>query len=160
MESIIKYFEGEKLQCIFGAIISILFISAAVYFLFLQKPFLKGIAYSWLPLALFLLAICVGVILRTPKDIERIGTFYKSQPEKIQSEELPRMQKVMRSFGIIKKVEIGLTLVGVLLLLIFWQGDVLKGVGLGLTIIGVVLYLFDHLAEARGVVYLDFLKSL
>ncbi|XOV92666.1 MAG: hypothetical protein ACFHWX_20970 [Bacteroidota bacterium] len=160
MESIIKYFEGERLQCIIGAVISILFISSSVYFLISHKSLFKGMAYVFLPLSLFLLVICIGVILRTPKDIERVGSFYQSAPEKIETEELPRMQKVMKSFGIIKKVEIGLILIGLLLLIIFWQGDLYKGVGLGLTIIGVVLYIFDHLAEARGIVYFDFLKSL
>lgn len=72
MDQIVKYFEGEKLQCIIGAIVSIISISLSVYFLFMQKPVFKGVAYTFIPLSLFLLAICVGVILRTPKDIERV----------------------------------------------------------------------------------------
>jgi len=75
MDSIIAYFNGEKVQCTIGAIASIIFIASSILFLFQQKIFLKGIAYSAIPLSLLLLVICVGVIFRTSKDVERVSTF-------------------------------------------------------------------------------------
>lgn len=160
MDSILKYFEGERLQCIIGVVISVSCISASVYFLFLNKPVFKGVAFSFLPLSLFLLIICVAVIVRTPKDIERVTTFYEEQPASIQSEELPRMEKVMKSFAIIKKVEIGIFLIGLVLAFIFWNNELIKGIAIGLIIQGFVLYLFDYAAESRGAPYVEFLKSL
>lgn len=160
MDSIISYFEGEKLQCIIGVVIALSLIIVSLYFLSMEKTLLKGVAYSFLPLSVFLFLICTAVIFRTPNDIERITTFYQVAPVKMQTEELPRMEKVMKSFSIIKKVEMGLFLVGVVLAIVFWRNQLLLGIGLGLTIQGLILYLFDHFAELRGSAYLEFLKSL
>jgi hypothetical protein len=160
MDSIVKYFEGEKLQCIIGLLIALAFIALSVYFLFLQKPIFKGFAYACLPLSAFLLIICTGVILRTSGDIERVGGFYQAAPSQMQSEEVPRMQKVMRNFRIIKQVEVGLILLGVGLVALFWRHDLMRGVAIALMVQGVILLLFDLAAEARGTEYMEFLRSL
>lgn len=160
MNNIEKYFEGEKLQCTIGIIISIVCIALSVYFLFLQKPVLKGVAYSFIPLSVLLLAICIGVVTRTSKDIERVTTFYKKDSQEIKTEELPRMKKVMKNFTVIKKVEVFLFFAGFLLAVFFWKNDLLKGVAIGLMTQSVILYLFDYSAATRGKLYLEFLNSL
>jgi hypothetical protein len=116
-------------------------------------------AYSILPLAILLSVICIGVIIRTPKDIKRVTTFYQEAPEKLNSEELPRMEKVLNSFSLIKKIEIGIFILGLILMIIFWKNELIKGIALGLLIQGVILFLFDHFAESRALDYIDFLKS-
>lgn len=160
MDSIIAYFNGEKVQCTVGAIASILFIASSIFFLFQQKVFLKGIAYSAIPLSILLLVICLGVIFRTSKDIERVSTFYQETSTNIQVEEIPRMEKVMKNFNIIKKVEMAIFIIGLALIIIFWPNELRRGVAVGLLIMGVLLYTFDHMAESRGVAYVQFLKSL
>jgi len=160
MDSITTYFNGEKFQCTIGAIASMLFIASSIFFLFQQKLFLKGIAYSTIPISILLLVICVGVIFRTSKDIERVSTFYREKPESIQVEEIPRMEKVIKSFNIIKKVEIVIFIIGLALAIIFWRNELIRGVAVGLLIMSVSLYTFDHIAESRGVTYIQFLKSL
>lgn len=159
MHKIATYFNGEKVQCIIGIVISLACIAASVYFLTTQKPQLKGIAYSFLPLSVFLLMICVSVVSRTAKDIDRVSNFLTEEPVKLKSEELPRMKKVMRNFGIIKKVELALFVIGLMLALAFWRTDLVRGIAIGLVIQGIVLYLFDHYAEARGDNYIQFLES-
>lgn len=160
MDSIVQYFNGEKLQCIVGVVISLVSIALSAYFLATQTPLVKGMAYSFLPISLLLLAICVSVILRTPGDVERVTRFYQEQPAKIQTEELPRMEKVMKSFGIIKNVELGLFLIGVVSIVLFWQNPLVRGISAGLVVQCTVMYLFDHVAESRGEVYVNYLKSL
>jgi len=160
MYSVDGYFNGEKLQCIVGAIVSVTFIAMPIFFLFQDKALLKGIAYVAIPLSALLLIICMGVLLRISKDIERVTTFKEVTPEQIQSEEIPRMEKVMKSFSIIKKVEMVIFLIGLGLIIIFWRNEMLRGVAVGLLLMGVSLYLFDHLAESRGETYIQFLKSL
>lgn len=160
MDNILKYFSGEKLQCTVGVIISIGFIAASIYFLFQDRPFFKGAAYVSLPLAFFLLIICSAVLIRTPKDIERVTSFYEHSPEKLQSEELVRMEKVMVSFDIIKKVELGILILGIVLALVFGKNPLWQGIGIGLVVQGIVLYLFDHFAELRGEEYISFLQSM
>lgn len=158
MDNIISYFNGERIQCIIGLIISLIFISASVYFLFQAKSFLKGFAYTAIPLSMLLITICAGVILRTPSDIKRVTTIATS-PDKIKTEEIPRMNKVMRNFAIIKKVEIGIAVLGVILILVFKNNDLIRGVATALIIEGLILLLFDHIAELRGHSYLDLLTS-
>ena len=102
MDSVLNYFNGEKIQCLIGLVISIAFIITSAYFLSTQKALLNGMAYSILPLAILLSIICIGVIVRVPKDIERVTTYYKEESVKLHTEELPRMEKVMKNFSIIK----------------------------------------------------------
>lgn len=160
MNNIEKYFEGEKLQCIVGMIISLIFLSTSIYFLFLQKPVFKGMAYAFIPLSGLLLAICVGIVVRTPTDIERVTTLYQTEPQKMQTDELPRMEKVMKNFAVIKRVEICFFMAGLLLAAFFWKNDLIKGIAIGLMIQSVVLYLFDYSAAIRGKIYFEFLQSL
>jgi len=126
----------------------------------MQKPFLKGMAYAAIPLAILLLAICVGVVFRTATDIERVSAFVKETPSRIQSEEIPRMEKVMKSFNMIKKIELVVLIIGLIMAILFWRNDLVRGVAFGLIIIGASLYTFDHIAESRGESYMQFLKSL
>lgn len=65
-------------------------------------------------------------MIRTPKDIQRVSLYYKSTPSKMQTEELPRMEKVIKTFPVIKKVEIGFILVGIFLLLLFGNNGIIK----------------------------------
>jgi hypothetical protein len=160
MDSIEAYFNGERLQCVVGLIVSVVIVAFSVSFLFQQKVFFKGIAYVAIPLSALLIIICTGVIFRTSKDISRVTTFKEVTPEKIQSEEIPRMEKVMKSFGVIKKVELAFFIIGLGLIFISWRNDLLRGVAVGLLIMGASLYVFDHLAESRGEAYIQFLKSV
>ncbi len=160
MDNILKYFSGEKLQCSIGILLGILGLVLSIYFIYSNKVFLKGIAFAFVPLSILLLSICIGIVIRTPKDIKRVSTYLESEPNKIQTEELPRMEKVMKTFPIVKMVEIGFIAVGLFLLIVFWKNDLIKGIGLGLIIQGIMLYGFDHFAESRGKIYFEFLNSL
>lgn len=160
MNSIEKYFEAEKLQCIIGIFITMVCISLSVYFLYLQKPLGQGLAYVFLPFSVLLLIICLSITIRAPKDIERVTTFFKTEPQKIQTVELPRMEKVMKNFVVIKRVEVLVFMVGLLLTIFCWKNELVTGLAIGLMIQGCMLYLFDHTAATRGKLYVDFLKSL
>lgn len=160
MDSITAYFNGEKVQCTIGAIASMIFIASSIFFLYQQKIFLIGIAYATIPLSILPLVICVGVIFRTSKDIERVTTFYKETHQNIQVEEIPRMENVMKSFNTIKKAEIAICIIGLALTIIFWRNELIRGIAVGLLITSVSLYTFDHIAESRGEAYIKFLKTL
>lgn len=160
MDNILKYFSGEKLQCSIGIFLALTSLAISIYFIYLDKPFFKGIAYVFIPLSLLLLSICVGVVIRTPKDIKRVSTYYENDQSSIQTEEIPRMEKVMNTFSTIKKVEIAFFILGIILLLVFWNNELIKGIGTGLIVQGLMLYLFDHFAQSRGHIYFEFLNSI
>jgi len=160
MDNIVRYFAGEKLQCSIGILLGLTGIVLSVYFIYLGKPVFKGIAFAFIPLSSLLLAICIGIVIRTPKDIQRVSSYYESEPTKMLTEELPRMEKVMKTFPVIKMVEISFIIVGILLLIFFVNNGIIKGVGIGLIIQGIMLYGFDHFAQSRGKIYFEFLNSL
>lgn len=162
MSAVTDYFLGEKQQCMAGIVFSTVSIGLALYFLFQVKTELtKGIAWPFLIVSILLLAICVGVVWRTPHDIERVTNFIEHEKEKIESEEIPRMENVLRNFKIIKIVEIVLFLCGFGLLLYgYFKGNsLLTGVGIGLAIQSGLMFGFDFLAHHRGEEYFRFLQN-
>lgn len=160
MDNIVRYFSGEKLQCSIGVLLGLLSLALSVYFITSNDIVFKGIAFTFIPLSTLLIAICIGIVIRTPKDLKRVSTYYENEPMKLQTDELARMEKVMKTFPVIKMVETGFVIVGVILYLLLEKNNLLKGVGMGLIIQGILLYGFDHFAEARGKIYFKFLNSI
>lgn len=158
MDPIASYFNGEKLQCLIGAVFSLAGIGISVYLFTLSRGLFKGIAWAVLPLSLLLLVICVGVVLRSPKDIVRVNEYLTRDPAKMHAVELPRMQKVMRSFKIIKRVEVAVVVIGLVLAMFLPKVELVRGLAIGLIFMGAMLYLFDHVAETRGARYVYYLE--
>lgn len=162
MTSVNAYFSGEKLQCSLGILMGLISIGLALYFLLSVKTELyKGMAYPFLIIPVFLMIICVGVIWRTPRDIARVTHFVQQEQEKIRTDEIPRMKKVLRNFKVIKTVEMCLFLAG---LVIFAYSaakgtSMGKGIGLGLAIQSALVFGFDYFAHNRGKIYWDFLQD-
>lgn len=160
MNPIDQYFNEEKFQCSVGLVISILFLAVAAYFLYQPSSFYKGLAYAIMPISFLFLMICTMIVWRTPKDIVRVNSYYTTEPLKLKTEELPRMNKIMNSFVIIKKVELGMLLISLIICILFWKNDLVQGISIGLMVQSAALYYFDYHASTRGSVYLEFLKSI
>ncbi|HEX8017095.1 MAG TPA: hypothetical protein VF465_17815 [Flavobacterium sp.] len=161
MNNIEKYFNQEKFQCTIAIVISIVLISVSVYLLLSKATLLqKGFAYVSLPLSFLLLVICTSVVIKTPKDIVRITTYYNTEPQKILDNEIPRMNQVMNSFKTTKKLEFIFIIVGVCLLIFFWRTGLVSGIGFALLFHGFLMFFFDYFAEQRGEEYLNFLNSI
>lgn len=160
MINIEKYFQGEKWQCTAGIIFSLVCIALSLYFLFLQNPVLKGIAFSIIPLSAILLIVCIAVVVKTPKDVARVNALYQSGSQMVQAGELPRMEKVMKTFSVLKTIELILFIVGLLLAGLFWSHQLARGIFIGLMFLSAMLYVFDYTASLRGKAYIDFLGAL
>jgi hypothetical protein len=162
MNTINEYFSGEKSQCTIGIAISVVSIALALYFLLQSNAVMyKGMAWPFLIISLLLLSICIGVVWRSPRDIERVNNYVKHESDKIKSEEIPRMENVLKSFKIIKIVEICLLFVGLGLVVfgILKDTNLLTGIGIGLSIQSALMYGFDYFAHERGKVYFEFLQN-
>ncbi len=160
MHHIDTYFTGERNQCLIGAVISLASIGLSLFLLqSTTGSFEKGVAFVCLPLGILLFVICAGVLIRIPSDVARVVSFFNNEPHRIQQEEIPRMEKVMRNFRIIKRIELGWILAGFTLFLLFMKDELWKGIGLALMVQGVVLYSFDYIAAARGKTYVDSLHG-
>ena len=110
--------------------------------------------------AIALIQITVGtsVYFRSPKDILRVNQIVQIEKSKIQQEEIPRMEIVMKNFMIYRWIEILLLIVGFVLAFTFPTQTFWKGIGLAIQA-GFML-LLDYFAESRGAVYLDYLNQL
>ena len=162
MNAINVYFSGERLQCLIGIAISILSIAFALFFLWQVKTeFYRGIAWPIIVISILFLSVCIGVVRRTPRDIERVTNYIKHEKEKVSSKEIPRMKHVLRNFKVIKIVELGLLLLGIgLLIFATVKGNLLlSGIGLGLAIQTTIILGFDYFAHGRAEVYFEFLQN-
>lgn len=101
------------------------------------------------------------VAMRKSNDISRVEYQFNHEPQKIQSEELPRMETVLNHFIFHKWIEVILMLIGVFLFIRFFDSPqpFWKGLGLGLLLPAVILFLLDFIAEKRAVLYVDFLSG-
>jgi multidrug transporter EmrE-like cation transporter len=160
MEQVTKYFDAEKFESIFFISAGIIAIILAFYLIFvLKKPFQNGIAYSIAAIALIQIVVGTSVFFRSPKDIVRVNHLIQTDLKKILSEEIPRMEVVMKNFALYKYIEIGLIVAGIGLLVLSIN-EIINGVGLGLAIQSSIMLLLDYIAAGRGDVYLKFLQSL
>jgi hypothetical protein len=157
------YFTEERIESLFFIIIGSITLLLSALFLFIIKYSLfKGIAIPLLMIGLIQLTVGINVYNRSPKDIERVTNFIKHEPGKIQTEELPRMEKVMNNFTIYKWIEIILIVASIILLIIFYSSPQTywKGLALGLLIQAIIMLSLDVLAEKRGQIYMEKLQKI
>jgi hypothetical protein len=157
------YFTEEKIIGIFIISIGILSLFLALIFLFIIKySFFKGMAVPLLLIGIIQLVAGSFIYERTPNDISRMEHFYKYERQKIKTEELPRMQKVMDNFALYKWIEISLIVTGLLLFFRFYKSaqSFWKGIGLALMIQVAILLSIDVVAEKRAKEYVKNLTTL
>lgn len=160
MNPIEKYFRAEKAESLLFVIVGLLAATFAFYFYFKQKEgFYMGMSYPLLGIALIQLVVGYTVYKRSPLDETRVKSMVESHIVKIKTEEIPRMDVVMKNFVVYRWVEIALAFLGILLYFFFNQNDMIKGIGVGLSIQSLFMLLLDFFAEKRGHIYLNFLKE-
>jgi multidrug transporter EmrE-like cation transporter len=161
MEQISKYFNAEKYESLLFILVGIVAISFATYFfLKVKQPFYTGMAYPIMAIALIQLTVGGSVFLRSPKDILRVENIIQSEKTKIISEEIPRMEVVMKNFEIYRWVEIALFVLGLIMFFYFQPMTIWKGIGIGLAIQAGFMLLLDFFAESRGRIYFEYLKTI
>ena len=122
----------------------------------------KGAAIPILMIGL--LQLTVGYTVFSRSDAQRKDIVYNMDlnPDAIATQEIPRMEKVMRNFVIYRWVEIVLlaaAFAGVFLLRNQPDKLMLYGVARGLSVMAAIALLADYTAEKRGAIYLNGLKD-
>ena len=158
-----KYFLAEKqVGLIFFIIGIIALVLALVFFLILRTNFYKGAA---IPLLLFgLIELVIGFTMWKRSDGDRIRNVYAydMNPQELKEKELPRMQKVTKSFTIYKWVEVTLIITGIVLIVLYrTKPEKAFWFGLGITLTLQVLLMFgaDNMAEKRAKEYTSKLET-
>ncbi len=161
MENIQLYFKAERAESLVFIAIGIIAFAAGIYFLIsLKKPFYSGIAWPLIIIAVIQLFVGTTVFIRSPKDIARVEIMFSTNHSALTTEEIPRMETVMKKFDVYRWVEIALAAVGVILILTQIFGSTGKGIGAGLFIQSFLMLVADYFAMKRGQQYLDWLQEL
>ena len=115
MNQIEKYFRAEKAESLLFLLVGMLAIALALYFIFKQKEsYYIGMSYPLIGIAIIQLVVGYTVYKRSPLDETRLKSMLESHIEKIGTEEIPRMDVVMKNFVIYGWVEIILASLGIL----------------------------------------------
>jgi hypothetical protein len=158
-----KYFIAEKQESLLLLILGLAFMVLALVFYFgMKTQFFRGAAF---PLLLFgLIQAVIGFTIHQRSDPQRVSNVYAydMHPGQLKNVELPRMEKLNRSFIIYRWIEIAGLAAGLLLASIcysdpsrhFWLGF-----GLALALMAAVLYVADLSASKRAVRYTNGLKA-
>ncbi len=156
------YFNAEKAESRLFLLMGIAAVITGLIALFwLRTPFFRGAALPLLGVGLLMGIVGYTVYQRSDADRKRNVYAYTMNPGQIQSEEIPRMQKVMNNFVIYRWVEI-LLAIGGMVLFLYYRDDATKqywkGLGAGLALMALMALAADYFAEKRGRIYLDGLK--
>lgn len=161
MEIIKNYFNAEKAESVVFIGFGILAILLSIYFLFfLKESFWKGLAVPLLVFSIVQIVIGTTIFIRSPKDNVQVENILKNEPQKIQSQEIPRMEKVMQNFVLYRYFEIAMIVLGVILMFTLTNYGFWKGFGLGIFIQCAVLLSLDFFAEKRGHFYMRHLQTI
>lgn len=165
-----RYFLAEKQESLLFLIIGIIAILfALIAIAFLRTSFWKGAA---LPLIVVgIIQIVVGYTIYTRSDEDRIRNVYAydSNPAELKQKELPRMQKVNKSFVLYRYIQLILLVIGLVLLLKFkqplnnsttWGGyNFWLGIGIFLALQSAIMLAADFFAEKRALHYTKLLTE-
>lgn len=161
MEAIKTYFNAEKAESLLFLGFGIFAIILSVYFFFFIKDsFWKGLAIPLVFFSLVQIVIGTTIFTRSPKDNLKVENILKYEPQKIQTEEIPRMEKVMINFVYYRYFEITMMVLGLVLMFSLSNYGFWKGFGLGLFIQCAVLLSLDFFAEKRGYFYIEHLQTI
>lgn len=161
MENIQIYFKAERAESLVFLAIGLLAFAAGIYFLMsVKKPFYMGMACPLIIIALIQIFVGGTVFIRSQKDIVRVEKIVSTNQNAIASEEIPRMEAVMKNFAIYRLVEMALAAIGLVLIITQASGSTSKGIGMGLFIQSLLMLGADYFAEKRGLIYLDWLQKL
>ena len=160
MNSVLTYFNGEKWESYLFLLLGVLSILMSIYLLFVLKTsFWKGVAIPFILVGILELVVGYTIVRRSPVDILRVEKMINDEPQKIASEEIPRMEKVMSNFKVFRIAEIILIGIGILLMYHTLNDTFSRGLGLGLFFQASTVLSLDFFAERRGHMYLEFLND-
>jgi hypothetical protein len=161
MNPVIKYFHGERVESFLFLVVGLAGLAVSCYSLFLKaSSYWKGFAIPFLLVSILEIIVGISLIYRSPKDIIRVENYIKNEQFKIKTDEIPRMEKVMKNFVSYRYLEIALILIGAILYFASTDSDFWRGLGFGLFIQASIVLTLDYFAERRGFIYLEYLNSI
>ncbi len=164
---IYKYFIAEKQESLLFLIVGIAAIMLAIiFFIFIRSNplFYKGAAIPLLAIGIVQCVVGFTVYSRSNKQMNEVAYNIGMEPVSYtRTQELPRMETVMKNFVIYRWVEIALIVTGIVLIFLFRANpdrSFWYGLGITLAIQAFLMLGADFFAERRGGVYTEELENL
>ncbi|MDB5272751.1 MAG: putative transrane protein of unknown function [Chitinophagaceae bacterium] len=157
------YFKSEQIESLLLLAIGMIALTEALYFVWGVNfsAFYKGMSWPLLLIAIAEIAFGASIYFRSLLDIRKVEAYYGNDPSKLQTEELPRMKKLMRNYVIYRWAQSILCIVGVFMIIgMNSTSDFWMGVGTGLWFQSGVMLVSDFFAERRGAVYIQGLEEM
>jgi len=153
------YFTAEKHGGLLLVALAVASLALAGY-LFATKSLFSAMAWPVLALGGIELVIGLTVAGRAAAQIAEIEAGLQSTRTATITAEIERMARVNGTFELIKKVEIAVIGVGVLLLIVQPAPATLGSIGLGILLQSTALLVFDTFAHHRAIHYVEWLIAL
>lgn len=159
MEFIDEYFGKEKISSVLFVASGVIGIAFSIYCWFVRRNrFLSGMAWPIMLFSIVQLGVGVAIFIRTAEDIERVKNMKVLEPERLLTEEMPRIEKVINNFEVYRYLELAMIVIG-LLMITTKKDSRLRGIGLGLVVEGSILLLADGVAAERAILYFENLQN-
>ena len=157
------YFNAEKQAGLaFLVLGSAVFLLSLVYIFYLDERFYKGASIPLLVLGLIIAIIGFTVFKRSDADLARNIKAFEHKPRELRERELPRMERVLKNFILLRYLETFLFLLVVGLYIYFlrdFENDFWRGFGMALAIMSLMALAADYFAEKRARRYYEGLRE-
>ena len=156
METISTYFNAERAESVVFIVAALLALAASVWcLLVLKQSFYFGMAISLATIAALQLIVGVTIYQRSPQDTARVQQMIQLEPDRLQTQEVPRMRVVMRNFKIYLGVELTLLILSLFAMTLVTPGSLAQGLALGMALQAAFTAVLDLIATLRGGAYLS-----
>ena len=158
METISTYFNAERAESVVFIVAALLALAASVWcLLVLKQSFYFGMAISLATIAALQLIVGVTIYQRSPLDTARVQQMIQLEPDRLQTQEVPRMRVVMHNFKIYLGVELTLLILSLFAMTLVTPGSLAQGLALGMALQAAFTAVLDLIATLRGGAYLSWL---
>ena len=155
-DALARYFAEEKQGSLVFVGFGVASVLAAI--LVARSPW-KGALWPLLVLGLGAVVVGSTVYLRTDRQVAELQALLDRDPAELRARELPRLERIQRTFRVLKMAEIALVAAGLALTFVFSRGSTAYAVGIALAVEAAVLLGLDLLASRRADVYVDALRG-
>jgi hypothetical protein len=156
---LLSYFSQEKTGGVLVLIAGIIAVVASVI-LYRNSEIYRGVAYPLVLIALAEIGLGIGLYLRTDKQVAILQSTYTNSVSDFKNIEIPRMEKVMTTFKIVKLSEVALLIISLILSFLYLKNNLIYSISIGIAIQAGFLFIFDLFAEKRAHEYLEFIKGI
>lgn len=159
MNMVQTYFGAERTTGLLFTCIGVLGIVIALWG-WRQGAFWRGAAWPLVIIALVQIGVGASVWVSSPRDQARVQQIVAQEPQRVATEEIPRMHSVLKGFTTNRLVGAALIAVGLLLMVLASRGGTWQGVGVGVVVQVALVLVVDAMAERHAHTYLSWLRTL